>query len=389
MQHANGPLCLRPCHLVWAIVSLSIACGDDGAPAGEDEGSGGATTMATGTTTQPVDSTGASDTGSSDGSATVADTSGSGDETGSVGYDCIDLPYVNGGHPGADYSMFADVPLGSHCQGTNQQDITEIERIVFLGDSVTVGTPPSGANQFFRNIVAEGLAEKFELEPPVTGWQNANTLSGTAGLMESGAFASCAHYGDQNNDLLGQLEQCFPPEDRTQRTLVVFTMGGNDASVIAQAHLAGESPAETLARVDAMVAAHDDAVKWLVEPGKFENGVFVVNSNVYEFTDLTFDFLSCPTAALAGFNSAAEMPEILLGGLKKINQEYMRTAQAYGTDVVFMSEGFCGHGFQADDEAIACYRGPDTATWFDVSCIHPTPAGHAALADMFLNVISE
>ena len=36
-----------------------------------------------------------------------------------------------------------------------------------------------------------------------------------------------------------------------------------------------------------------------------------------------------------------------------------------------------------------CYRGPDMDNWFDFTCIHPTPTGHGALADMFFDVISE
>src|SRR6185503_1192515 len=113
----------------------------------------------------------------------------------------------------------------------------------------------------------------------------------------------------------------------------------------------------------AMIAAHEQAVEWLVgDPSKFPNGVFVVNADVYEFTDLTFEFLSCPTAAIAGFNSNPDMPDLLLGSLRHINEEYMRVAQEFGTDVVFMSEGFCGHGLRATDAERQCYRGPGNET---------------------------
>ncbi len=389
-------LLLRP-WLAALTLALGSGCGDDGsADGGADESStsGAATTGGSATTgssatdatgmSASMSASGADSSGGMDGSTTdTTDT-----DTGSPGIACIDTQYVAGVSPVADYSMF-DVPLGSHCQGTNQQDITDIERIVFLGDSVTVGTPPTTATQFYRSILANALATQFGLEPPSTQWEGVS-IGGTTNVMESGAFASCAVWGARNNDLEGQLSNCFAPEDLTQRTLVIYTMGGNDGAAIAKDYLDGTPLADLLAEVEAMVAEHEAAVKWLVEdPDKFPNGVFVVNANVYEFTDVTFDFLSCPTAGLAGFNSSAKMPDVLQGSLKHINEEYMRIAQENGTDVVFMSEGFCGHGFHAGDPESQCYRGPDNATWFDLTCIHPTPEGHAALADMFLNTIAE
>jgi len=57
--------------------------------------------------------------------------------------------------------------------------------------------------------------------------------------------------------------------------------------------------------------------------------------------------------------------------------------------MVFALESFCGHGFHADDPSSVCYRGPGTDTWFDVSCIHPNPTGHAELARLFSTTIGE
>jgi hypothetical protein len=58
------------------------------------------------------------------------------------GVDCLFEPFVNEGALVIDYEQF-DPIIGSHCKGTNHQDIIDIERVVFLGDSVTVGTPPT------------------------------------------------------------------------------------------------------------------------------------------------------------------------------------------------------------------------------------------------------
>ncbi len=54
-----------------------------------------------------------------------------------------------------------------------------------------------------------------------------------------------------------------------------------------------------------------------------------------------------------------------------------------------MLESFCGHGFYAGDPTNECYRGPDAEVWFDATCIHPNPAGHAAISDMVLDVVGE
>lgn len=376
------------------VVGLTAgACADD--PASDAEGTEGAseTGVSTAGETAVADDTGSSGASTTSGEGATGSSSSDGadsTDTGEVGgVACIDEQFVSGLSPGPNYSELG-VTLGSHCQGTNHQDITEIERVVFLGDSVTVGTRPSTAPDFYRTRVAAELAVMFDLEPPAPQWEQVNVFDGTAGVQESGDFAACAEWGARNDDLMSQLESCFAVEDFTQRTLVVMTMGGNDASSIAQDAVAGVPVPELFVQLEEMVANHEQAIDWLVgDPDKFPNGVFVVNANVYEFTDYTMDLLSCPAAGTAGFSNNPKNPEVLLGSLRLINEEYARIAQESGTDVVFMFENFCGHGFHANDPASPCYRGPDNATWFDFTCIHPNPTGHQALADLFVNVIAE
>jgi len=381
--------------LCW-LVALATGCSDPDPSVDSEDGSGGSETAestATPDGTTANDDAATSTAGSGEQSSGVVDDttaeSGESDTGEPPGVACLDEQFVSGASPGPNYSDY-DVPLGSHCNGTNQQDITDIERVVFVGDSVTVGTPPTAAGDSYRSLVADELATLFGLEPPEQAWKQYDLLEGTATLQESGGFASCAVWGAQNEDLLPQLEQCFTPEDFELRTLVITTMGGNDGSAMAKDYIDGVPLDMILAELEMMVAQHEAAVDWLVgDASKFPNGVFVVNANVYEFTDFTLDFLSCPTAGLAGFNMNPDNPEVLLGSLNTINGEYMRVAEENGTDVVFMSEGFCGHGYHADDPSSPCYRGPDNETWFDLTCIHPTPTGHGALAQMFLDVITE
>ncbi len=67
----------------------------------------------------------------------------------------------------------------------------------------------------------------------------------------------------------------------------------------------------------------------------------------------------------------------------------MKVAVDTKTDMIFMLESFCGHGYKKDDPTSPCYRGPNQALWFDLTCIHPNVDGHAALADLFYQTIKE
>src|SRR5258708_6468938 len=58
------------------------------------------------------------------------------------------FPAVFTGHP--NYDQFNPKYPLTHCSGTNQQDITGVQKVVFLGDSVTVGTPPIATADYYR-----------------------------------------------------------------------------------------------------------------------------------------------------------------------------------------------------------------------------------------------
>lgn len=269
--------------------------------------------------------------------------------------------------PGPDYDQFEPV-IGSHCLGTNHQDIDGIELVVYLGDSITAGTPPTMFWDYYRNVLTGLLRARF-------------------GDVEA---RSCAAWGARTDDLLlpphQQILECFPaPEPK--RTLVVMTVGGNDFNAMAQAAGDGTPMTEIMAMAEQTVNDLRDAVLWFYEdPARFPNGVFVTFSNIYEFTDATGDLNSCIVSIFAGLGGSwpeGREPAIYL------NEEYMRIAVDTQTDMIFMLENFCGHGFHNDDPASQCYRGPGAERWFDLTCIHPNPTGHHVIADMFMAVVNE
>jgi len=356
MVRLNAPFCIRWAGAVTlALASVVGACGgsstQDSSAAGGASGGGSGGTASGGTTSTG----GATSTGGVAGQGG----SGAGGSGGGAGQACMadkydGLVYVN-------YDQFAPV-INSTCSGTNHQDIQDVERVVFLGDSITVGTFPTPANQVYRVLLTEKLKQK---------WPNA-------------VVDSCAVNGATTSDFFSgdnQIGKCFPgPEQK--KTLVIFTMGGNDIAAMAKDKL---SVSASDAKADTILANMQKTLEFLTSATNFPNGSYVVFANIYEYTDLTADLSSCPTGNLAGLTG-----EWLAGTttLTKLREGYMKIAVDSKTDMIFLGEHFCGHGYKYNDTTTQCYE-PGSTNWFDITCIHPTPAGHAEIVDLFWNTITE
>jgi lysophospholipase L1-like esterase len=423
---------MRSPWLALCTVLALTACGDDnggsgdpsGASEGTSEGSGASTGGASAPTTEEPGSESSATGGSVSDSATTGtsltttpdpttedpttgnpttdattgdgttgdDTTGDDSTTGAVGIDCLNEPFVNQGALVIDYAQF-DPVIGSHCKGTNHQEITDIERVVFLGDSITVGTPPTGGEDHYRAELADVLVDRFGLTPPDFLWKQYHPVDGVSIVKDSGDFSSCSKWGARTDDFIASNDQildCFPEDLWDKRTLVVITMGGNDLAAIAKDGANGKPIDEVMADAESFIQLMREAVQWFVDdPNKFPNGVFVVFANIYEFTDGTGDLMSCPAAGLGGFDKPWEDPEQLKQLVLWINEQYLSIAVETQTDMIFMLENFCGHGFNADDPMAPCYRGPGSENLFDLTCIHPNPAGHDVIAELFTAVVDE
>lgn len=298
------------------------------------------------------------------------------------------------GVPLVDYDPLGPT-LGGHCKGTNHQDIKGVERVVFVGDSVTVGTPPTDAKAWYRNVVAADLVDRFDLQPPEWAWENVDLLSGVVYQNQSGDFACCAKWGARTDDILKpphqQLVTCNPSDQREKTTLVIMTVGGNDVFKWAQDRVQGTPIADLWVLAEKAVGDMEEAVHWLVDdPATFPNGVFVVFANTFEFTDVDSgnDFATCPGADIIAMDTALVEPEFS-EIVAWMMAEYMRIAVETGTDMAFMGEHTCGHGHMYDNPEGRCYRGPGASLWLDITCMHPSADGHAGIADLFLAVVDE
>jgi len=265
--------------------------------------------------------------------------------------------------PKPEYAQYSPT-FGNHCAGTQHQEFNEIQQILFLGDSVTKGTPPTEDWNFYSNLLA------FEL-----GQKHPNLQ-----------VKNCAEWGARTDDLIDtQLLTCAP-DAQSVPTLIVITVGGNDMFAAAQKILNGEGIDKATAIVDRSIQRFEEAIHWMraEAPTRFPAGLSIVFANVYEFTDATGDLSSCPSAELLGFNGS--VPEMKSAYVHAAEQ-YMRIAVETESDMIMLMENFCGHGFNAGNPESPCYRGPAANNWFDGTCIHPNPQGHQEIAQLFQKLI--
>ena len=275
--------------------------------------------------------------------------------------------FADVGDADAGFPVYDDLDpnVPRHCMGTDHQDIEDIEHIVFLGDSITAGSPPNAADEIYRHHLTEALTQK---------WPGA-------------AVSDCSEWGARTDDFLHgkqEIQACFPDGGDTRNTLVIMTMGGNDLFEIAQDVAGGMSEEDAAAEVQKALDYYTEAMAWLTDEARFPAGISIIFANVYEYTDGTGELGSCDLAEQLGFGFTA--PQLRAAYLW-VSEAYMQMAVDTQTDMIFLLEHFCGHGFFAGDPDNECYRGDDAETWFDATCIHPNPTGHDQIAEMFMAVI--
>ncbi len=347
-----------------------------------------------GTATDTADTgadTGGNDTADSDTTADTADSTDTAD-TDPVEEPCIDrILRGNGFFHEPDY-LSASAVINDDCSGTNHQDITGIEHVVFVGDSITVGTPPNTPARFYRVQLATWLATTYGLTAPDSDWNGYDIVAGVGKLQDSGDFSVCAKWGARTDDLKkdnNQIADCIPEAVAGKTTLIVITVGGNDLFSLAEDYYAAVPAADLRAAIEEAVTDLRDAITWVTtDKVRFPGKVYVVFANLYEFTDGFGDVDACPGADFVGIHYDLGAP--IIAELIAFEQvEHLKIATETQTDMIFLGEAFCGHGYNLSRADGRCYRDADAELWFDASCFHPNNAGHDAIAGLFQSTIEQ
>lgn len=256
----------------------------------------------------------------------------------------------------------ADIPTdgssGYHDElGTNNQDIVGVQRVIFLGDSITASpylTPP------WSDRIEDDLRTTFG-----SGIEIHNYAVG----------------GARTEDVLDdQLDRIDTSSSAT--TLVMFTIGGNDALQVI-----GEDIPTSLAHMETKIDNLRGILDFLSDPSNFPGGIYVVFANVYDPTDGEGDFTHCGIAA--GYGDWPDVDELA----NTVNGWYLDLANEYGFDVLDTHGLFLSHGWNnADDTSPhyceACEPDCPCERWLDFTCIHPNADGHTALAGFFHAIVT-
>ncbi len=322
----------------------------------------------------------------------VADDDSAGDDDDTAGADPFDQCFGDLA-PVVTYDG-TELTLGTHCMGTDHQTIDGVERVVFIGDSVTVGTPPTPSTDWWRNVVADDLVDRWGLEAPGWDWENVSLWDGMVYTIESGDFACCAKWGARTDDLMldphQQIQTCIPEDARERTNLVLMTTGGNDLFNLLEEVRDGIDPAESETQWQTAIEHLQDAVHFLKSGDDFPGGIHLVMANIFDVTDETGarDIAECTGPEWIGLYDPLLNPfthDLAIAW----QEEVAALAAETGSDLVFMGEHFCGHGYNHGDASGRCYRGGVSEVWYDLTCMHPSSAGHEAIAELFLATILE
>jgi lysophospholipase L1-like esterase len=218
---------------------------------------------------------------------------------------------------------------------------------IVLGDSISDG---GGTGPFFYDSLAQDLTARYP------------------GLMvvhaaKAGAITDTFSDNQPADAPLLAAEIAGLGHDYPGDVLVTITIGGNDLNAHAIAAITG-TDATFRSELDAHLAAE---LGELTTPGRLGSGkVYVVLSNIYDFTDGQGDFATVKCGPGANVN-----PTVVAKAFGAWNDVIASNITKVGGGLYDMHADFLGHG----------YNTPDTTNlWYDPSsCIHPNAAGHDAI----------
>ncbi len=239
----------------------------------------------------------------------------------------------------------------------------EAARLVLLGDSITAGVGADKDAWAYAALLQENDGKKWRAYDDVDLESTLPAIPEVIDVSRSGATTDTL-LAQQIPALDAQLGDA-PVEGST---LVVFTVGGNDA-VMALNPL---SNAEEV--IDGILANFEAIFEALTSSDRFAGPVYVYATNVYEPTDGAGQTDKC----FYGVNFSDKLSE-----LERANQELAAMSATYGVNIVDLRGHFLGHGFNNKDDSLDGHNAADPSRWFSSDCIHPNDRGHHEIRRLF------
>ncbi len=329
---------------IFAFALSLAACGSDSTSAASSGASTGATTEAT---------TGTSGTGGSGG---TSGTSGTGGAGGSGTSSSATSGTSSSATSGTSSSASGGTTSSTSGTGGAPPVGPEYKSYVILGDSISDN---GGVGPFFYNI----LATNDDAAYPQWQGKDLKTRYGQ-GLT----VVSTSKGGAVSANVLGQVQKL--PATLPGPVAVTITIGGNDM----QSHIINILNGADQADRDAFRANIKASLTELTKPDRFGPGVevHVFQANIYDPTDGTGNFSSCP------FPLNQIPKQSSAGFFMNWNAVVTDEVPKYGVSLVEpLHKTFAGHGVVNA-----------AGTWYAKDCIHPNKIGHNEIRAMFWTAIT-
>lgn len=240
-------------------------------------------------------------------------------------------------------------------------------RLVLMGDSITAGVGASKTNREYRELLQSNADRAW---PDFTEEDLATRFPSVTEVIDVSRGGATTY--DLRNSQLTALAARLGREPADGETLVVFTIGGNDAQ---RALNPLEDPE---AVIDSTLANMEAIIEGLQDPALFAEAPFIYATNIYEPSDGVGQVDDC----FYGINYSAALPQ-----LERYNTELAAMGDDLGFSVVDLRGHFLGHGFHRKNKQSGAYDADDPTLWFESDCIHPNDRGHHEIRRLFFHAI--
>jgi lysophospholipase L1-like esterase len=239
-------------------------------------------------------------------------------------------------------------------------------RLVFLGDSITAGSGASKTSLQYTSLLQENEGSRWQ------GYNKEDLESMFGNIDEvidvSVGGATTATMKSQQIPALKQQLGTLPAQGET---IIVFTIGGNDA----QGALNPFANAQQV--INSAFKNFDAMIDTLTDPTVFAETPHIYATNIYEPSGGVGK-----SSCFMGIDYSDKLPV-----LDDYNARLAELGQERGFAVVDLHGQFLDHNVNAEDPSNPNYDADDATNWFYDDCIHPNDRGHHELRRLFVAAI--